>query len=65
MREIGEGLERAFTVPVVELIRAAEGSAAQLVDLVVRYFPGFRDTSVYRGRQVFFYKRAQIFVGDL
>ena len=65
LREIGEGLETHFHGSVVELIRAAEGSAAKLVDLVVRYFPGFRDTSVYRGRQVFFYKRAQIFVGDL
>jgi len=27
--------------------------------------PGFRDHAVYKGRQVFFYKRAQILVADL
>lgn len=26
---------------------------------------GFRDQAVYKGRQIFFYKRAQILVGDL
>lgn len=26
---------------------------------------GFRDQTVYKGRQIFFYKRAQILVGDL
>ena len=28
-------------------------------------FPGFRDHAVYHGRQVFFYKRAQIFAADV
>lgn len=28
-------------------------------------FPGFRDHSIYKGRQVFFYKRAQICVADI
>jgi len=28
-------------------------------------FEGFRDMAIYRGRQVFFYKRAQILVADL
>lgn len=27
--------------------------------------PGFRDHSVYKGRQIFLYKRAQIFAADL
>ncbi|PNG63007.1 hypothetical protein TSOC_015453, partial [Tetrabaena socialis] len=33
--------------------------------LVAQVCPGFRDHAVYRGRQVFLYKRAQIFVGDV
>ncbi|GFR50471.1 hypothetical protein Agub_g12522, partial [Astrephomene gubernaculifera] len=47
------------------LVAAAGGSAAALVGLVTQLLPGFRDHAVYRGRQVFLYKRAQIFVGDV
>jgi len=47
------------------LIRAADHSAVKLVNLVTAAFPGFRDHTIYKGRQVFFYKRAQILVGDL
>lgn len=50
---------------VSNLVKQADHSAARLVDLVTRSFPGFRDTSVYRGRLIHFYKRAQIFVADL
>lgn len=50
---------------VSNMVRAANHSAVRLVDLVTRSFPGFRDTSIYRGRLVHFYKRAQIFVADL
>ena len=41
------------------------GLGAVLVELVTGAFPNFRDHSIYRGRQVFLYKRAQILVGDL
>lgn len=50
---------------VLNLVKQADHSAVRLVDLVTRSFPGFRDTSVYRGRLIHFYKRAQIFVADL
>ncbi|XP_073122323.1 uncharacterized protein [Henckelia pumila] len=33
--------------------------------LISQHFPGFRDHTVYRGHQVFLYKRAQIFAADL
>ena len=46
-------------------MRKARGSAVRLVDLIAASFPGFRDQAVYRGRQVFLYKRAQIFVADV
>ena len=36
-----------------------------LVNLVVDYFPCFRDEAVFHGERVNFYKRAQILVGDL
>jgi hypothetical protein len=47
------------------MVFAAGNSAVRLVELILRHLFGFRDTGVYRGRLVHFYKRAQILVGDL
>ena len=33
--------------------------------MITSHFPGFRDASVYKGKLVHFYKRAQIFVADI
>ncbi|KAG1666814.1 hypothetical protein FOA52_011655 [Chlamydomonas sp. UWO 241] len=65
LREVGTGLLRHYGGSAARLVEAAGGSAMALVELVTHTFPGFRDATVYRGRQVFLYKRAQIFVGDL
>jgi hypothetical protein len=65
IREIGEVLAEEFEGETSNLIKMANKSAVRLVSLVTRYFPGFRDASVYNGRLVHFYKRAQIFVADV
>jgi hypothetical protein len=70
LQEIGAVLLHSFHGQCSELIQAAQHSASSLVLLVSSFFPGFRDSAVYSlppssARQVFFYKRAQIFVGDL
>ncbi|CAL5226824.1 g9687 [Coccomyxa viridis] len=63
--EVGSILLRDFGGEAAQLVTAAGGSAAKLVDLVVESFPGFRDVASYRGREVWFLKRAQIFAGDV
>ncbi|CAK9867015.1 unnamed protein product [Sphagnum jensenii] len=65
LREVGTGLEQWFNGQAVNLIAAAKGSAVTLVELLTQHFPGFRDHCVYKGHQVFLYKRAQIFVADI
>lgn len=65
LREVGTGLSEHFDGEATSLVRAADGSVARLVELVTAHFPGFRDHAIYRGRQIFFYKRAQIFAGDV
>ncbi|KAL5520082.1 hypothetical protein ACEPAG_1742 [Sanghuangporus baumii] len=40
------------------------GSALQLVEMVTETFPSFRDETVYEGRTVYFWKRAQILVAE-
>ena len=47
-------------------ISKALNSADQLVFLLLKYFPNFRDQAIgEEGEQIFFYKRAQILVADL
>lgn len=65
LREVGSVLKTYFDGRAANLIRAAESSVTRLVELVTAHMPGFRDHAIYRGRQVFFYKRAQIFAGDV
>lgn len=65
MQEVGLELERSFGGKASNLVKACGNSALSLVALVAKHFPGFRDHSLYKGHQVFFYKRAQIFVADL
>ena len=40
-------------------------SCPRLVKSIIDNFTGFRDQAIYKGRQIFFYKRAQILVSDL
>mmetsp|Transcript_511 Transcript_511/g.3690 ORF Transcript_511/g.3690 Transcript_511/m.3690 type:complete len:289 (-) Transcript_511:4107-4973(-) len=65
LREVGHGLQRYYGGTAANLIKKAGHSTEDLVDLVTAAFPGFRDHTIYKGRQVFFLKRAQIFVADL
>lgn len=64
--ELGEGLLCRFQGKALALLQACHKSADYLVYLVVQTFPGFHDTAIDdEGRQVAFYKRAQILVGDM
>ncbi|CAL8164719.1 unnamed protein product [Prunus armeniaca] len=65
LHEVGFELERSFDGKASNLVESCGKSAVKLVALVTRHFPGFRDHSVYKGHQVFLYKRAQIFAADL
>lgn len=66
LRELGLALLHRFDGSAAAFVRAAGGSASRLVALVAEALPGFRDAAVdSEGRQVFFYKRAQIVAGDM
>ncbi|KDO34736.1 hypothetical protein SPRG_00798 [Saprolegnia parasitica CBS 223.65] len=65
VRELGAGLARFFDGKAINLIRQAQYSAVEVLRLVLAHFPGFQDHAVYKGNQVFLYKRVQILVGDV
>ena len=66
LNELGFGLRERHGGSALRMIESADRSADKLVDVLTSNFRGFRDESVDAlGRQVCFYKRAQIAVGDL
>jgi hypothetical protein len=48
-----------------DFVAAHNFDCDELVRGITDSFPGFRDQAIYKGHQVFFYKRAQILVADL
>mmetsp|Transcript_49884 Transcript_49884/g.156129 ORF Transcript_49884/g.156129 Transcript_49884/m.156129 type:complete len:208 (+) Transcript_49884:448-1071(+) len=64
LREVGEGLQQ-YDGEAANLVKSAGKSATVLISKVLDLFPGFRDQTKYKEEEVFFYKRAQIFVGDV
>ena len=68
LHELGRGLRDLASAgpnPVETLVSSAGGSAAALIQSIVRRFPSFNDVARYEGEEVRFYKRAQILAADL
>jgi hypothetical protein len=65
LREAGRVLLTRWGGDVLNLVESAGCSAVSAVRSVVEDFSSFRDECVYRGRPVYFWKRAQLFVADL
>ena len=65
IREIATVLIEKFNGDIRNLIKLAEGDVEQLIALLIEHFPSFRDEAVYRGKNIRFSKRAQLFVADV
>lgn len=63
--EIGKGLLENFQGSATTFIASAGGEASKLVELILEHFPGFRDICQLNDCELYFLKRAQIFVGDI
>jgi hypothetical protein len=65
LKELGQILLTEYAGRAVNLVEDAGGSAVRLACLLACKLSSFRDVAFYEGREVFFYKRAQIFASDL
>ena len=65
LNELGKVLLEEYNGQASKLVEAAGESAIALVRMLYRRLSSFRDIAKYRGHQVPFYKRAQIFAADL
>lgn len=60
LREVGRGLVENYGGSFRALLDSARGSAASLARLLVERFPSFNDACSRGGREIRFYKRAQL-----
>ena len=65
LHEVGQGLLDRWDGRFTNLIAACQGSAVTLAAALAREFPNFEDASMYDGRRIRLYKRAQILPADL
>lgn len=65
LHQVGAKLLVKYDGNFENVVKAANGSAQKLLQLIVDEFPCFRDEAVYNGQRVSIYKRAQILVGDV
>lgn len=65
LHEVGNRLVEKWQGKFLNVVKAAEGSAINLLKLVVQEFPCFRDEADFCGQRVSLYKRAQILIGDI
>jgi Potential Queuosine, Q, salvage protein family len=65
LHQVGAKLLEKYDGKFENVVRAANGSAQKLLQLVVDDFPCFRDEAVFNGQRVSIYKRAQILIGDV
>ncbi|XP_048448830.1 queuosine salvage protein isoform X1 [Rhincodon typus] len=65
LKEAGNILLEKFDGSFLNCIKKSENSAQKLLQLVVENFPSYRDETMFQGKKVAFYKRAQILVADI
>lgn len=65
LREIGSVLVQKFDGDFANVLNGAKEDALELLRLIIANFPSFNDISTYEGRQILFYKRAQLLTADI
>jgi len=65
LNELGQVLLAEYSGRAAHLVEDGGRSAVMLARLLAKKLTSFRDAASYEGRDVFFYKRAQIFAADL
>ncbi|KAK7503415.1 hypothetical protein BaRGS_00005336 [Batillaria attramentaria] len=65
LHEAGKVLLESYNGSFVNCIKQCDKSAQKLLQLIVTKFPAYRDTATYNGKEVSFYKRAQILIADI
>lgn len=58
-------IKKHFNGEIKNVFDKAHNDAIALLDILIKYFPSFRDEALYKRKNILFYKRAQILINDL
>ncbi|XP_053554685.1 queuosine salvage protein [Bombina bombina] len=64
LHQTGKILTEKFGGSYLNCVKQSDKSAVRLMKLIVENFPSYKDVGIFQGKQVAFYKRVQILVGD-
>src|SRR3989338_7221886 len=65
LQEIGKNMVANFDGKAGNLIKAANGDAQELLEIIVQKFPSFLDIAKYKEKEIYFYKRVQLLIADI
>ncbi len=65
LKEVGSILAERYKGDFINLWKEADGDAMKLLKLIITTFPSFNDFSSYKGKIIYFHKRAQLLVSDI
>jgi len=65
LREIATSMVEKYDSKAKNFIAEANGDTQKLLEIIVQNFPSFSDTSSYKEKEIYFYKRAQLLVADI
>lgn len=65
IREVGRVLKNYYDGQVSNLLESCNFDAMGLVGKIITQFPSFDDRAKYKGRDIYFYKRAQLAAADI
>ena len=65
LHEVGLVLTEKYQGNLISFLEKANGDALKLLEMTVSEFPSFYDSSIYKGKEIIFHKRAQLLVSDI
>ena len=65
IREVGTVLLQKYNGNFENILKLANQDCRKLLDLIINNFPSFEDSSIYKGKKIHFYKRAQLLILDI
>lgn len=65
LRENSRILIQKFSGDFENLIELGKGEALKILNLITENFPSFNDFAIYKGKKVFFYKKAQLLIAEI
>lgn len=64
-RESGKIILEKYGGKVSNLLESAKGDVTKLLDILTKDFSAYKDSYNYNGKEVYFYKKAQLFISDI